>query len=55
LKPNVEACDYPYKSEVFMTHDEMQEAGSARAKINAHALNSPIIIEDDIQLTNVLM
>lgn len=38
-----------------MSNKDLQEPGKARAKINDHALNSVIIIEDDIQLTNVLM
>jgi len=38
-----------------MKHAEMEDRSAARAKVTEHALNYPLIVEDDIQLTNILM
>lgn len=48
LKANINVCEYPYESKLFMKNDELENRSAARAKITEHALNYPIIIEDDV-------
>lgn len=55
LKPNISVCDYPFSSELFIKGEDLEDKQLTRQKVNQHALNSPLIIEDDIQLTSILM